>query len=113
MRIIKRIIDDLALLAAFDETGRFQDPQLVRNGRLRHVQQRRKVAHAHFLNIQRTDHACARGVAKDLEKLRDLVNGVLIGHLLPNAAENVLVNDVAFRAGHIKSFHQNSPHLND
>ena len=67
MRVIQGVVDHPSLLAAPDDPGNLQKPQLVADGALGHAQQRRQVAHAHLLNVQRADDPGPGTVPEDLE----------------------------------------------
>ena len=67
--IVERIIDHSPLFAALYDAGYLQNPKLVADCAVGHIQQSRKITDAHLLNIQGTDNAGACGVAKHLKKL--------------------------------------------
>ena len=67
--VVQGVVDHPPLLAALDDPGDLQQPQLVADGALAHVQQRRQIAHAHLLDVQRTDDPGPGAVPEDLKKL--------------------------------------------
>ena len=66
----QRVKDELAVFAIFHQSRLFQCAQLMRNGRLIHVQHVRQVLHAHFRGAERVKNFDARRVAKHFEKIR-------------------------------------------
>ena len=100
MGVIQRIIDYPSLLSAFNDPGNFQQPQLVADGALGHIQQRREVTYTHFLDVQRTDDSGTGGVSEYLEQFRNFIDGLLGRHLFAYPGQNVLMND-----GNLTGFH--------
>jgi hypothetical protein len=91
--IVQRVVNHSPLLAAFNDPGNLQQPQLVADSALVHPQQRRQVAYAHFLDVQRTDNPGPGTIPKDLEELGHLVNRLFIGHFFLDADQYVLMDD--------------------
>jgi hypothetical protein len=91
--VVQRVVNHSPLLAAFDDPGNLQQPQLVADGALIHPQQRRQVTHAHFLDVQRTDDPGPGTVPKDFEELGNLVNRFFIGHFCLDTGQYVLMDD--------------------
>ena len=70
--VVERIPGLFALLAELDEAGRTQDAELVRDGRLTHLQGLGDVADAHLLfGCEQRQELDARPVAENLKKLRE------------------------------------------
>lgn len=92
MSVGQGVEDGFAFPAAFDQLALLQTPQLVGDGRLAHAQQLRDIAHAHFRLKQDIQDPDAGGVAKDLEQLSQVVQDVLVGHLLVDLFYDILVD---------------------
>jgi hypothetical protein len=67
--VVQGVVDLPAGFARPHQMQMAQDAQLVRNGRLAHLQAVRQVADAQFAGAQRRDDAHTRRVAEDVEGL--------------------------------------------
>ena len=72
-----------------------EDAELMRNGGLRHIQNVRQVADAHFMGIERRENADARTVAEDLEKVGEIVVAFVAMLLRADECDDFRVDRVA------------------
>ena len=73
MIVRQRIIDVFSVAAVDDEVCLPQRAELMGDCGFCHIQQRRKVANAEFVLVQRPHDLCARAVAKHLKKIRQVI----------------------------------------
>ena len=71
--IRKRIVDVLPIAPIDDEVCLPQRAELMGDCGFCHIQQRRKVANAEFVLVQRPHDLCARAVAKHFKKIRQVI----------------------------------------
>ena len=95
------IKDGLSLPAVFDQLALLQGPELVRDGRLRHAQELGDVAHAHLGLKEDVQDLDAGGVAEKLEQLGQIVQDLLIRHVLIDLIDDLLMHVHVFAAFHI------------
>ena len=95
MVVRQSIIDILPVAAIDDEVCIPQRAELMRNCGLGHVQQRREVANAKLVFIQRPHDLGARAVAEHFEKVRKVVKLALFRHVSLDQIDHIRMDDVA------------------
>jgi hypothetical protein len=92
MFIIQGIVDYLAVPPVLDQLGLPQGPKLVRDGRFGHPQQGRDIADAHFRVKKGADDPYPGGIAENLEKIRQIEEIFLPGHVFPDLVDHFFVD---------------------
>ena len=91
MVVIQGVKHGLALAAELHQLVVFQDAELVAHGALGHAQQLGDVVHAQLRGKEHIQDLDAGGIPEDLIQLRQIVQVVLIGHLLAHGGHGLLV----------------------
>ena len=101
MLICQKIIDLLALPPGFDQPGLFEDPQLMGNSALGHLQELCQVTYTNLGPEQGKEDPDPGGIPKDLEQLRQITEFILAGHLPAQQLHFIPMYFRAFTALHI------------
>lgn len=95
MVVRQRINHVFSVAPRADEVTLPEDAKLMRNGGLRHIQDVRQVADAHFMGIERRENADARTVAEDLEEVGEIVIAFVAMLLRADELDDFRVDRVA------------------
>lgn len=98
MMIVERVERHAACPANAHEPSRAKQPELVRDGRLRHPHQGREVADASFAVRQGIDEPYTRRIAEQFEDLSDRFDGSTAQQPVLNVREGCGVGAVRFGA---------------
>ena len=91
MVVIQAIKNSLTFPAKLHQLVVFQNAKLVAHGTLGHAQEPCNVIHAQLRAEQHIEYLDPGGVAKHLVKLRQIIQIVLVGHLLAHGLHAALV----------------------
>lgn len=95
----KRVINILPRLAIGDKVALAKHFKLMGHRGFCHTEQIRNIANTHGLAVYGEKYADAGGIAQNLEKVREVIEGVLVGHLFPSLINNIAVQLLTFAGG--------------
>ena len=94
--IVKGIKNGFAVSACFDDFIGLQNAELMGNGCLGKPQKACDIADAKLTLVKRIENADACGISENFEKLRKIIEGILLRHRLAYLADGILVDAEKF-----------------
>ena len=104
MLVGQRVEDLFAVPAEFHQAGLFEDTKLMGDGALAHPQKLGDIADAHFMLQKHIENFDSGRIPENLKKLRKADQSFVVGGLLLQRINELLVNMAALADRHFKFF---------